>query len=199
MTSASDPESSDKGGAGNGTPIAKLANLIARSAAKAAMGANAVGTLVVLGLVVLVNADVVSRNLFNAPFKGTYEMVQFLMVLIVFLQLPDVVRINRLTRSDGFLAIMADRRPEIARFFARFIDAASCIFMALIAYTTWPEFLRAWNDNTFFGTPGIFTAPYWPIKLAICLSGVLCAIIFATKVISGRRRPERLHLEESGA
>lgn len=190
---------SDQGGAGNGTPTNKLVNLVARSAAQAAMAANAVGTLVVLGLVLLVNSDVISRNLFNAPFRGTYEMVQFLMVLIVFLQLPDVVRINRLTRSDGFLAIMADRRPEIARFFARLIDAGSCIFMALIAYTIWPEFLRAWGDNTYFGTPGIFTAPYWPIKLAICLSGGLCAIIFATKVIVGRRRPERLHLEESGA
>lgn len=186
-------------GAVNGTPVERAANVAARYVAYVAMGANAVGTLVVLGLVVLVNSDVVSRNLFNAPFRGTYEMVQFLMVLIVFLQLPDVVRINRLTRSDGFLAIMADRRPEIARFFARFIDAASCVFMMLIAYTMWPEFLRAWGDNTYFGTPGIFTAPYWPIKLAICLSGALCAIIFATKVLVGRRRPERLHLEESGA
>ncbi|GAB5511396.1 MAG: hypothetical protein Rhims3KO_27970 [Hyphomicrobiales bacterium] len=199
MTSQSDPQRDGDGGAGNGTPIARFANLIARISAHAAMAANAVGTLVVLGLVVLVNSDVVSRNLFNAPFRGTYEMVQFLMVMIVFLQLPDVVRINRLTRSDGFLAILADRRPEIARFIARLIDGASCIFMALIAWTMWPEFLRAWHENSYFGTPGIFTAPYWPIRLAICGSGALCAIIFATKVIVGRRRPERLHLEESGA
>lgn len=199
MTSQLDPERDGDRGAENSTPISTLTNLIARTAAQAAMVANAVGTLVVLGLVVLVNSDVISRNLFNAPFKGTYEMVQFLMVMIVFLQLPDVVRINRLTRSDGFLAILADRRPEIARFIARLIDGASCIFMALIAWAMWPEFLRAWHENSYFGTPGIFTAPYWPIRLAICGSGALCAIIFATKVIVGRRRPERLHLEESGA
>ena len=59
-------------------------------------------TLVVLALVLVVNYDMGARNLFNAPFNGAVEVVQFSMVLIVFLQLPDVVRVNRLTRSDGF-------------------------------------------------------------------------------------------------
>ncbi len=176
-----------------------MINFVARLAAIAATSANAVGTFVVLGLVVLVNADVVSRNLFNAPFRGTYEAVQFLMVMIVFLQLPDVVRINRLTRSDGFLGILANKRPGVARFFARLIDAASAIFMGLIAYAMWPEFIRAWEDQSFFGQPGIFTAPYWPIRLAVCFAAALAAIIFATKAIAGKRRPELLHLEESGA
>lgn len=171
----------------------------ARLMSGVAQTANAVGTLVVLGLVLLINLDVLSRNLLNAPFKGTYEMVQFLMVMIVFLQLPDVVRINRLTRSDGFLAILADRQPAIARLFARGIDSASAVFMGLIAWAVWPEFLRSWSEATYFGTPGIFTAPYWPIHLVICFATALSALIFVTKAISGKRRPERLHLEESGA
>ncbi len=164
-----------------------------------AKATNAAGTLVVLGLVLLINTDVIARNAFNAPFRGTYEAVQFLMVMIVFLQLPDVVRVNRLTRSDGFLAVLADRRPVVARFFARLIDTVSAIFMGLIAYAMWPELIRAWVENTYFGTPGIFTAPHWPIKLVIVFAAALTALIFATKAISGRRRPELLHVEESGA
>ncbi len=179
--------------------MARLANGAARLMSGVAQAANAAGTLVVLGLVVLINSDVVSRNAFNAPFRGTYEMVQFLMVMIVFLQLPDVVRINRLTRSDGFLGLLADRRPGIARFFARIIDTAAAIFMGLITWAMWPEFQRSWAEGNYFGTPGIFTAPYWPIHLAICFSAALCTLIFATKAISGKRRPELLHLEESGA
>jgi TRAP-type C4-dicarboxylate transport system permease small subunit len=177
----------------------RATNLVARAFSVTAKAMNATGTLVVLGLVVLINSDVVSRNLFNAPFRGTYEMVQFLMVMIVFLQLPDVIRINRLTRSDGFLAILAERKPGIARFFARLIDTAAGVFMAFIAYAIWPELQRSWETGAFFGTPGIFTAPYWPIHLVILLSSVLSALIFACKAITGKRRPERLHLEESGA
>ena len=61
------------------------------------MSANAVGTLVVLALVCVVNYDVIARGLFNSPFLGAVEVVQFSMVLIVFLQLPDVMRVGRLT------------------------------------------------------------------------------------------------------
>jgi len=58
---------------------------------KVAISANIAGTLLVLALVAVVNYDVVARGFFNAPFRGAVEVVQFTMVLIVFLQLPDVV------------------------------------------------------------------------------------------------------------
>lgn len=186
-------------GPDEGSAVTRATNGLARVMSIVAQAANAVGTLVVLGLVVLINSDVVSRNAFNAPFRGTYELVQFLMVMIVFLQLPDVVRINRLTRSDGFLGLIADKKPNVARFFARVIDTVAAVFMGLIAYAMWPEFVRSWTENNYFGTPGIFTAPYWPIHLVICFSAALTALIFATKAIAGKRRPELLHLEESGA
>ena len=50
-----------------------------------AIAANAAGTLVVLALVMVVNYDVAARGAFNAPFRGAIEVVQFSMVLIVFL------------------------------------------------------------------------------------------------------------------
>ena len=54
--------------------------------------ANASGTLMVLALVLVVNYDIVARGIFNKPFHGAVELVQFALVLIVFLQLPDVAR-----------------------------------------------------------------------------------------------------------
>ncbi len=172
--------------------LAHLLSLVSRAS-------NALGTLVVLFLVACVNADIVARNLFHAPFRGTVELVQFSMVLIVFLQLPDVVRVNRLTRSDGFLAYLANRRPSIARGIARIIDVAAAVLMAFIAYTMWPEVLETYESGEFYGTPGIFTAPTWPVKLAIAFAGSLSCLIFLVKAVTGSRRPELLHLEESGA
>ena len=150
-----------------------------------AIGANVIGTLVVLALVCVVNFDVISRGVFNAPFLGAVEVVQFSMVLIVFLQLPDVVRVDRLTRSDGFLVIMGKRFPNVTLAVRKAIDLISAVFMALIAVALWPEFLEMWATQDYFGIPGVFTAPWWPMKLVIFLSGVLCAVIFALKVIMG--------------
>ncbi len=177
--------------------------------------ANTIGTLVIFGLVAIMNVDVIARGLFHAPLKGVVEVVIFSLVLIVFLQLPDVVRHNRLTRSDGFLGLMDGKHPKFANILSRTIDLAACIFMALIAWTMWPEFTESFESCHFFsqpefgpaptgdflvdlsdafarceyfGTPGIFTAPWWPAKLAIVFSVTTCAIIFAFKVILGNRQ-----------
>ena len=84
--------------------------------------------------------------------------------------------------------------------------------MGLIAWTMWPEFSEsietchfitqpefgpaptgnfiadlsaAFARCEYFGTPGIFTAPWWPAKLAILFSTSMCCIIFFFKVIFG--------------
>ncbi|WP_380053094.1 TRAP transporter small permease subunit [Falsihalocynthiibacter sp. SS001] len=161
-----------------------------------AMGANAIGTAVVLALVVVVNYDVVARGVFHKPFLGAVEVVQFSMVLIVFLQLPDVIRVNRLTRSDGFLTVLGMRYPQTAGTIRHIIETVSAVFMALIAVAIWPEFAKMWESQDYFGVPGVFTAPWWPIKLVTCLSAGLCTIIFALKVISPAAKPELIRMSE---
>ena len=174
--------------------------------------ANTIGTLVIFLLVATMNVDVVARGIFHAPLNGVVEVVIFSLILIVFMQLPDVVRHNRLTRSDGFLSFITVSLPKFGAVMSRVIDSLGCIFMALIAWTMWPEFVEAietchfltppefgppftgnWLTDisdafdrcSYFGTPGIFTAPWWPAKLAIVFSAATCCIIFLFKVLLG--------------
>ncbi|WP_413718682.1 TRAP transporter small permease subunit [Silicimonas sp. MF1-12-2] len=161
-----------------------------------AIFANAIGTLVVLALVGVVNFDAIARSLFNAPFLGAVEVVQFSMVLIVFLQLPDVCRVNRLTSSDGFLTILGGRRPRTANALRHAINFVSAVFMALIAIAIWPEFLKMFETQDYFGVPGVFTAPWWPIKLAIFAGAALCAVIFFLKVLKSHEDVPPVRLPE---
>jgi TRAP-type C4-dicarboxylate transport system permease small subunit len=163
------------------TGLVRVANICA-------ITANAAGTLTVLALVVILNIDVIARGVFNAPLKGTYELVQLSVVFIVFLQIADVVRADRLTRSDGFLLVLQARRPKLTVNLRRIINAVSSVFMASIAYIMFPEFIKMWNTQDFFGVPGVFTAPWWPIKLVIAFGSGLASIIFALKVITGQDR-----------
>ena len=158
-----------------------------------AISANAVGTLVVLGLVLIVNYDAIARSLFNKPFLGAVEVVQFSMVLIVFLQLPDVIRVGRLTRSDGLLGIVNRSSPRLGRLMSRAIDLFSLTFMVIIAIAIWPEFLDMWESQDFFGIPGVFTAPWWPVKLVIFLSACLCALHFILHVVRNPHTPDEDH------
>ncbi len=169
---------------------------LTRVANTLAISANAAGTVTVLALVVILNVDVIARSMFNAPLSGTYELVQLAVVFIVFLQLPDVVRVDRLTRSDGFLNLLHSRRPRLTSNLRRIINAMSAIFMGLIAYIMFPEFLKMWDTQDFFGVPGVFTAPWWPIKLVIACGSALACLIFVLKVISAQDRPALIRAPE---
>ena len=62
---------------------------------------------------VIINVDVLSRYLFNAPIQGVAEIVELSIVGIVFLQISDAVRAGRLTRSDGLYMQILKRRPMV--------------------------------------------------------------------------------------
>ncbi len=169
--------------------------------------ANMIGTCVLFVLVAIMNSDVVARGIFHSPIRGVVEMVVFSLVLIVFLQLPDVVNNGRLTRSDGLLSVLKVRAPGFANILSRLIDATAAIFMVMIAWTVWPEFVESFETCQFFeafstskvgvlehltqalsrcdyfGTPGVFTAPWWPARLVMFLGVALSAIVFMFKVL----------------
>lgn len=173
--------------------------------------ANMIGTSVLFVIVAIMNSDVVARGIFNSPIRGVVEIVVFSLVLIVFLQLPDVVNSGRLTRSDGLLSLLKDKNAKFAVFLSRLIDAIAGVFMLMIAWTIWPEFLESFESCKFFetyspegmthhlssafsrceyfGTPGIFTAPWWPAKLAIFFGVTLSAIIFIFNAVLGIEKP----------
>ena len=75
---------------------------------------NIVGSLLIGGLVLLVSADVASRNIANSPLIGVPEVVALSIVGIVFLQLPYAMREHRLTRSDALPNMLVRRNPEPA-------------------------------------------------------------------------------------
>ena len=190
-----------------------------------AIVANVSGAFVLLALVAIMNADVVSRNLFNAPFRGVVEVVIFSLALIVFLQLPDVVRTGRLTRSDGFLSLLRRKTPRLGGTVTRILDAVSCVFMCLIVWTVWPEFTESFESCHFFtppdfgpdpsgnlwvdfrtalgrcdyfGTPGILAAPWWPVRLAIAFGCAWAAILFFFKTVLGDQDPQHVTAQTSG-
>jgi TRAP-type C4-dicarboxylate transport system permease small subunit len=132
-------------------------------------GLNAIGTALIFGLLVLLNADIAGRALFNAPVAGVPELVALSFVAIVFLQLPHAVRLGRLTVADtlfGRFAAAYPRAAAAARAVYNLIGAAVFVF---VIYASWPLFERAWSSALFIGSIGNFTAPTWPTKLVILI------------------------------
>ena len=75
---------------------------------------NALGTLWIVALMLLINTDVLGRNLLGAPVRGVTELVSLSIVGIVFLQLADTLHSGRITRADVLLHGLQRTRPVLA-------------------------------------------------------------------------------------
>jgi TRAP-type C4-dicarboxylate transport system permease small subunit len=158
-------------------------------------GLAAVGTVWIFSLMAMICADVFSRNAFNSPILGVAEMVQFSIVGIVFLQLPQTVRSGGLTRSDVLLSGIERRWPRGAHVMLGLFDLVGAALFALIFATTVPLLETAYLNNEFYGATGAVQIPTWPLKLLILIGCAALAMQFlldawkAAKVAAGRVAP----------
>ena len=153
-------------------------NLISRLFSRFVAGLNSVGGVLIFGLVVMINLDIISRFLFNAPIDGVTELVELSIVAIVFLQLGDAVRNGRLTRSDGLYNKVKEKNPRVGHMLGAFFDlAGAAFFMTLIAGSV-PRFIDAWERGYYAGNKGIIVIPIWPVRLIIVIGAVTVVFVF---------------------
>jgi TRAP-type C4-dicarboxylate transport system permease small subunit len=143
---------------------------------------NSIGTAWIFLLMLIINADVLARYLFNAPIDGVPEMVALSIVGIVFLQLSDAVRAGRLTRSDGFFNRVIARRPRLGLVLNTFYDLCGMAFFVAILFGAVPIFIEAYQGDYYAGTEGILTVPIWPIKLVLVISCITVVAVFVSLI-----------------
>lgn len=124
-------------------------------------GLNSVGTVLIFALVAIINLDVFSRFVFNAPIDGVTELVELSIVAIVFLQLGGAVRAGRLTRSEGFYSRLQQRHPHVGHALGVLFDLAGAAFFVTIIFGGIPRFVDAWQRGYFSGIRGIFVCSHY--------------------------------------
>jgi len=143
---------------------------------------NALGTLWILALMILINADVLGRNLLNHPVRGVTEMVSLSIVGIVFLQLADTLHAGRFTRADVLLDQIRKTRPAVADALHAVFHLVGLALMLIILLASWEPLVQAVRIQEYVGALGDFQAPVWPVRL-ITLVGLgttaLCYLLLA--------------------
>ncbi|MBO6716587.1 MAG: TRAP transporter small permease [Rhizobiaceae bacterium] len=135
---------------------------------------NALGTVWIIGLMLLINADIFGRTALNAPIAGVAELVAFSIVGIVFLQLAHTLKSGSMTRSDVLLNYLERRSPSLRRALMALFHLVGAVLLAVIAWRFWPSVEQAWlhPERHFMGNPGFFTVPQWPL-FALMLAGIV--------------------------
>jgi TRAP-type mannitol/chloroaromatic compound transport system permease small subunit len=156
--------------------------LILRLLDRATQALNVLGSALILGLVLLVGADIFGRNVLSRPLMGVAEIVSISIVMIVFLQIPQVARMGRLSRSEAFEMFLAARAPRLVPVLNTVFDLISLVLVAIIVWGTWPILQRTLRLNEYFGAIGSFTAPIWPIRVAILVGGTFLVLQLAARI-----------------
>lgn len=139
---------------------------------------NAAGTLAIFGLLVAVNTDILGRGLFNAPLRGTAEVLSVGIVAIVFMQLPNTLWAGRFPRADFALEALAARAPRAGAAMLALFHLVGAAMLAVLCAAIVPELRRAWALGDYFGALGDFTVPLWPVRLIMVVGTGLTALTF---------------------
>ena len=156
---------------------------------------NALGTIWIFALLVLVDSDILGRELLGAPVRGATEIVGLSIVGIVFLQLPNALWAGRFTRAELLLDALSLRRSRLASAVQGVLHLLGAFALALVCWAVWPEFLRAVEIGDYVGAIADFTAPTWPVRLVMVVGSALTALTFLLlavadfQVAAGRRLP----------
>lgn len=152
------------------------------------VGMNALGSLWILFLVLMVSADALGRSFFSHPIAGVTELIQISILGIVFLQLADAIRTGRLTRADSLLSLVSAWRPHVAFAMEGCFFVLSALFMGLGLWGSIPLLTEAIERKSYLGNQGVFTVIVWPVKAIIVLGLTVCLIEFLRQAVRAFRR-----------
>ena len=139
---------------------------------------NALGTLWILGLMVLINADVLGRDVFATPVRGVTELVALSIVGIVFLQLADTLRAGRFTRADVLLDRLQTTRPALADALHAVFHFVGAALLLVILWASWEPLVESVRIKEYVGAIGDFQAPVWPVRLITLIGLAVTALCY---------------------
>ena len=155
-------------------------------------GLAALGTVMIVILMVIIVADVLFRNTVGASLPLVAELGALTVVLIVFLQLGTTVRNDRLASTDFFMDALKSRSPIAARALRAVWDLAGAAVCAGVAWASWGILMRDIAHREFIGITGVVTLPTSPFRALIFLGALVAAVqflIMAWSRLRGLRAP----------
>jgi len=143
---------------------------------------NGAGT-VFLGMIVLMTvADVLFRLFLNRPIRGTLEITEFLMVIVVFFAMSYTAML----RGHIVIQILASRLPERPRAILDSIaDLISIGFCCLIIWQgiAQAEMTRLRNDIS-----GVTSIPIFPFYYILVFGVALMCLVFLANLLDSLAR-----------
>jgi TRAP-type C4-dicarboxylate transport system permease small subunit len=133
-------------------------------------------------MVLLILVDVGMRNLFNRPLMSTYELVMFLMVVVVFPALSY-------TQSEGNMVkieLVISRFPRKAQAFLEI--GTSFLSLGLVLLMAWRNVVRSMELRHEHIVSPILYVPVYPFYLVVAFGLVLLSLVLFVEILESLSR-----------
>ena len=150
--------------------------------AKVAIGLNLLGTAMIVLMALLVNADILSRNIFNAPIAGVIEFISLSIVAIVFLQIPNTIMERRHISNDILINLL--HNAGALKYLSLLYSLLGVVLMTLIFINVWPNFLEEYRGNFYRGTAGFIEIPTWPFMLLVMVGSFFAILQYLVEALA---------------
>ncbi len=131
----------------------------------------------------LVCADVFGRAIFNAPVKGTPEMVSMSIVIICFLLAGYAVQSGGMIYTDVVAGLFGVRGLAFAQLLSAVLGIA---FFGIIVWGSYEPTLHAIVSGEYEGE-GALRVPVWPARTVVVIGAVLVVASYIMHALSATR------------
>jgi TRAP-type transport system small permease protein len=133
--------------------------------------------LALLAILFMTVVDIVGRNAFRQPFRGTVELTSMILVVVVFLAVAHSEDMGDHITIDLVYERVGRRAKVILDIFA---DLFTVVVMALVSYRLYQFVLR--NQQTGAETP-VLDIPLWPFILVGSIGAAFYVIATVMRVV----------------
>jgi TRAP-type C4-dicarboxylate transport system permease small subunit len=136
-------------------------------------------------IVILTFADVLGRYVFSSPVRGSSEMIEFAMALVIFTALPLITRQRghvTVSLIDGFLRGEGSRKIKMV-----LCDGVSAVALGLL---TWRLYLQGLDDLESGSATIVLSLTHAPLSFTLAAFAALTtctvlALIWKTLISNG--------------
>lgn len=133
-----------------------------------------IASVMAMALAFVVVADVTGRVVFNAPLRGTPEIVASTVVIVAFFQATYAILSGGMMRVD---LVTANFPPRVQCLLGIGTAALGAALFGIVAWGSVDGFADAWTYGEYEGE-GALRVPVWPVRLAVLLGSGLAVLAY---------------------
>ena len=146
--------------------------------AKTAVVLEKLGSYVLVAMVVMTSADIISRKYFNSPFPFTFEVTEFMLVIVAWSYIAYTTSVGRHVSVDTVTSRLSFSSRKLIRLIGDFITVA---FFGLICWQNVVQGISVLDIGT---TTAILHIPKYPFQFWVAFGSGLACLIFLFKTLN---------------